>query len=140
MSTNTLLLSSDLSNKKPQICSIRSPSFNEGCSDHLSPFWIFVLVGATTSFPQTAPIVDANFCPVTWHSQRRPFVPILACKTTKTRRELAGEAYSDGQVSQVSKEGGERERERVEKIDSDTPFIPLYAICPFCPCQAQGSI
>jgi exosome complex RNA-binding protein Csl4 len=56
-------------------------------------------------------LVDAIFCLVTWHSQRRPFVRILACKTAKARQELAREASSEGQVSQVSKEGGERERE-----------------------------
>jgi hypothetical protein len=46
-------------------------------------------------------IVDADFYPVTWHDQRRPFFPVLACKTGKTRRELAGGASSDDQISQV---------------------------------------
>jgi hypothetical protein len=51
----------------------------------------------------------------------------LACNTRKTRRELAGRASSDGQVSQVYKEERERERERereLEKIiDSDLQTI-----------------
>jgi hypothetical protein len=46
-------------------------------------------------------IVDAIFGPVTWHHQGRSFVCVLACKTRKTRRGLAGEASSDNQVSQV---------------------------------------
>jgi hypothetical protein len=61
-------------------------------------------------------LVDAIFCLVTWHSQRRPFVRILACKTAKTRRELAGEASSDGQSVKCLKKGErEREREREKK-------------------------
>jgi hypothetical protein len=47
---------------------------------------------------------------VTWHHQRRPLFYVLACKTRKTRRGLAGEASSDDQVSPVSKEEGEEER------------------------------
>jgi hypothetical protein len=50
------------------------------------------------------------FEPVTWHHQRRPLFYVLACKTRKTRRGLAGEASSDDQVSPVSKEEGEEER------------------------------
>jgi hypothetical protein len=38
---------------------------------------------------------------VTWHDQRRPFFHMLACKTRKTRRGLAGGASSDDQVSPV---------------------------------------
>jgi hypothetical protein len=53
------------------------------------------------SFPQTAPIVDDIFEPVTWHHHRRPFVRALTCKKTKTRRGVAGEASSDDQVSPV---------------------------------------
>jgi hypothetical protein len=56
-------------------------------------------------------VVDDIFEPVTWHDQMRSFFPVLACKTGKTRRELAGEASSDDQVSPVSKEEGEEERE-----------------------------
>jgi hypothetical protein len=41
------------------------------------------------------------FGPVTWHDQRRPFFPVLACKTGKTHRGLAGGAFSDDQVSPV---------------------------------------
>jgi hypothetical protein len=48
---------------------------------------------------------------VTWRDQRRPFFYMLACKTRKTRRGLAGGASSDDQVSPVSKEEGEEERE-----------------------------
>jgi exosome complex RNA-binding protein Csl4 len=107
---NTLLLSSDLSNENPKYAPSALSSLTKGVSDHQSPFWIFVLVGATTSFPQTAPIVDAIFCPVMWHHQRRPFVRVLACKTRKTRRGLADEASSDGQVSQVSKERRRRRK------------------------------
>jgi hypothetical protein len=54
--------------------------------------------------------VDDIFEPVTWHHQRRPLFYVLACKTRKTRRGLAGEASSDDQVSPVSKEEGEEER------------------------------
>jgi hypothetical protein len=46
-------------------------------------------------------LVDDFFEPVTWHDQRRPFLPALACKTGKTRRGLAGGASSDDQVSPV---------------------------------------
>jgi hypothetical protein len=94
---NTLLLSSDPSNKNLKSTPSALSSLTKGVSDHQSPFRI--LVRTTTSFPQTAPIVDANFYPVTWRDQRHPFFYVLTCKTRKTRRELAGEASSDGQVS-----------------------------------------
>jgi hypothetical protein len=45
--------------------------------------------------------VNDIFEPVTWHHQRRPLFYVLACKTRKTRRGLAGEASSDDQVSLV---------------------------------------
>jgi hypothetical protein len=45
--------------------------------------------------------VDDIFEPVTWHDHRRPFFPVLACKTGKTHRGLAGGASSDDQVSPV---------------------------------------
>jgi hypothetical protein len=45
--------------------------------------------------------VDDIFEPVTWHHQRRPLFYVLACKTRKTRRGLAGETSSDDQVSPV---------------------------------------
>jgi len=44
---------------------------------------------------------DDIFEPVTWHHQRRLLFYVLACKTRKTRRGLAGEASSDDQVSPV---------------------------------------
>jgi hypothetical protein len=65
--------------------------------------------------------VDVIFGPVTWHHQGRPFVCVSACKTAKTRWELARKASSDDQVSQVSKKG-EKERVGPSKIDSNTPF------------------
>jgi hypothetical protein len=46
-------------------------------------------------------LVDDIFEPVTWHDQMRSFFPVLACKTGKTRRGLAGGASSDDQVSPV---------------------------------------
>jgi hypothetical protein len=46
-------------------------------------------------------LVDDIFEPVTWHDQMRLFFPVLACKTGKTRRGLAGGASSDDQVSPV---------------------------------------
>jgi hypothetical protein len=45
--------------------------------------------------------VDDIFGPVTWHYQRRPFIRALTCKTTKTRRGVAGGASSDDQVSPI---------------------------------------
>lgn len=39
-------------------------------------------------------IVDVGFFTVTWHHQSRPFVHVLACKTTKTSRGLTGKASS----------------------------------------------
>jgi hypothetical protein len=63
------------------------------------------------SFPQTAPLLMQFFGPVTWHDQRRPFFPVLACKTGKTRQGLAGRAYSDDQVSPVFVRRGEIERD-----------------------------
>jgi len=61
-----------------------------------------------------------------WRNQRRPSIRVLAYKTRKTRRGLAGKASSDDQVSQVSKEERDRQREREcespSKIDPDTPF------------------
>jgi len=80
---------------------------------------------------------------VTWHDQRRPLIPVLACKTGKTRRGLAGGASSDDQVSPVFMRRGETERElkREEKIllssSPYSPFISLHAKCPFYPCQAH---
>jgi hypothetical protein len=69
--------------------------------------------------------VEADFYPVMWRDQRRPFFYVLTCKTRKPCRGLAGEASSDDQVSPVSKEEGEgesqRERERGQRIKS----------CPF---------
>jgi hypothetical protein len=77
--------------------------------------------------------VDAIFCPVTWHHQRRPFVRVLACKTAKTRRGLAGEASPTVKSVKCLKKGErekEREREREREREwkkilsnsSDTPF------------------
>jgi len=100
-------------------------------SDYQSPFWI--LVRTTTSFPQTAPIVDAIFGPVTWHHQGRPFVCVWACKIVKTRRGLADEASSDGQVSQVSKERGRRRKSICLKEILIPPFIPLVCCMPILP-------
>jgi len=90
--------------------------------------------------------VDAIFCPVTWHHQRRPFVRVLACKTAKTRRGLAGEASPTVKSVKCLKKG-EREREREREsgkrffqIVLILHFIFMYAICLFCPCQAQDSM
>jgi hypothetical protein len=97
MSVNLLLLSSNLSCTSPDL--FHSPSLDEGhlTASHRSEF--LFLVGATTLFPQTAPIVDDIFEPVTWRHRRRPFIRALTCKTTKTRRGVAGGASSDDQVS-----------------------------------------
>jgi hypothetical protein len=118
--------------QKLQICSIRSPSFDKGCSDHQSPFWIFVLVGATTSFPQTAPNVDDIFEPVTWHHQRRPFIRALSCKIGKTHRGVAGGASSDDQVSPMFVRRGERERGSQRKMNCPIiiSILPFYT--PMC--------
>lgn len=56
--------------------------------------------------------VDDIFEPVTWHHQRRPFIRALTCKTTKTRRGVAGRASSDDQVNPIFIWRGETERER----------------------------
>jgi hypothetical protein len=115
-----------------QIRSTRS-LFTKEASYPQSPFRVFVFVWTTMSFPQTAPIVDADFYPVTWHDQRRPFFYVLAYKTRKTRRGLAGEASSDDQVSPVFVRRGERERERSQRI-MNYPLIifilPFYI--PMC--------
>jgi hypothetical protein len=68
--------------------------------------------------------VDDIFGPVTWHDQRRPLFPVLACKTGKTRRGLAGEASSDDQVSPVFVRRVEREREISE--NNELPFNNFY--------------
>jgi hypothetical protein len=69
------------------------------------------------------------FEPVTWRDQSSPFFYVLACKTRKTRRGLAGEASSDDQVSPVSKEEVRRREDLLEIID--LPFILIHVICPF---------
>jgi hypothetical protein len=84
------------------------------------------------------------FEPVTWRDQSSPFFYVLACKTRKTRRGLAGEASSDDQVSPVSKEEVRRREDLLEIIDLPLiililPFILIHVICPFYPRQAQGS-
>jgi hypothetical protein len=128
---------------KPQIYSICSPFLDEGC------FWSPVTVlnfcfgRATMSLPQTAPIVDDIFGPVTWHHQRRPFIRALTCKTTRPAGVPAEPPPTIKLVQYLCEEERERERERERMIDPAQiifvpPFISLHAICPFCPCHAQG--
>jgi len=104
------LLSLDLICTSPNLLDPLFLPLTKGDSNYQSPFRLFVRT--IMSFPQTAPIVDADFYPVTWHNQRRPFFHVLACKTRKTRRGLACGASSDDQVSQVFLRRGEKERER----------------------------
>jgi hypothetical protein len=97
-------------------------------------------------FPQTAPIVDDIFGPVTWHHQRRPSSPCLGLQNKKDppglgRRNLLQRSSQSSVFKERREREGERELERI--IDSAQiifvpPFISLHAICPFCPCQAQG--
>jgi hypothetical protein len=92
-------------------------------------------------------VVDDIFEPVTGHDQRRPFSPVLACKTGKTRRGLTGEPPPTiKSVQYLCEEERRRERER-EKVQEDekiplssspySPFISLHAKCLFYPCQTH---
>jgi hypothetical protein len=97
------------------------------------------------SFPQTAPIVDDIFEPVTWHHHRRPFVRAPTCKTIKTRRGWPAEPPPTiKSVQYLCEEGRQREKEKMAPENRSCSnnfvllFISLHAICPFCPCQAQG--
>jgi hypothetical protein len=110
-----------------QICSTRPLSMKEA-SYHRSPFWVFVFVWTTTSFPQTAPIVDTNFFPVTWHHQRRPFARVLTCKTVKTRRSWPAEPPPTVKSVKCLKKG-ERERELEKKFVSNRFLYPLLYPC-----------
>jgi len=120
MRVNFLLLTSNPSCTSPDL--LHSPFFGKGCSR--SPVTILSFCMNDHVVSTDSANCWCNFCPVTWHHQRRPFVRVLACKTRKTRRGLAGRASSDDQVSQVFVRKGEKEREReLERIiDSNTPF------------------
>jgi hypothetical protein len=91
----------------------------------------FLFVWTTTSFPQTAPIVDTNFCPVTWHHQRRPFARVLACKTVKTRRGWPAEPPLTVKSVKCLKKGErERKRESWKKKSVSNRFLyPLLYPC-----------
>jgi hypothetical protein len=142
-----LPLSLDPSRVDPDL--LDSPSLDEG--GLLSPVTVlsFCFFKNDNVVPTDgAKVLMQFFGPVTWHHQRRPLRPRLGLQNKKGlpgvhRRSLLRRSSQPSVCMERREKEREEERARENRSSFNnflySLFIPLCAICPFCPCQGQGS-